>query len=190
MGPKMSRDIVGSKMSTGKMCSTRKPNPLSFPMSVTTVIPEITMTIQKQTLKRSHLSRKENRDYLMISKAFFLSKYMICISLVVLFRTLKMFLKMWILWQKSLRKCEFCEKGGFENANFVKNLILNLWISCEKKWFWKCEFCEKGGSKNVNSVNNGIFSSGILENVCRDHKTNNFTKWNNPPTTFHLHTPI
>ena len=34
-----------------------------------------------------------------------------------------------IPWNFMLEKCEFCEKWDFENANFVKNEILKLWIS-------------------------------------------------------------
>ena len=36
--------------------------------------------------------------------------------------------KMRILWKTRLWNCEFSEKWGFENVNFVKNEILKMWI--------------------------------------------------------------
>ena len=39
-------------------------------------------------------------------------------------------------------KCEFCEKWDFENMNFVKIEISELWILWKMR-LQKCEFCEK-----------------------------------------------
>ena len=43
-------------------------------------------------------------------------------------------LKMWILWKIGLWNCEFYEKLGFENVNFVNNEILKL------RFLWKVRF--------------------------------------------------
>ena len=60
-----------------------------------------------------------------------------------------------------LCKCEFCEKCDFENVNFVKNVILKMWI-LSKMELWKCEFCEKWDFENVNFVKNDIFKMWIF----------------------------
>ena len=52
-----------------------------------------------------------------------------------------------------LEKCEFCEKWGFENMNFVKNEISEMWI------------LSKRGIENVNFVKNEILKMWILSKM-------------------------
>ena len=35
---------------------------------------------------------------------------------------------MWFLWKLWFWKCDFCEKCDFETVNFLKYVILNMWI--------------------------------------------------------------
>ena len=60
---------------------------------------------------------------------------------------------MWISRKIRFWKCEFCEKWDFENVNFVKNVIVKLWIFSKneilKMWIfgWIADFC-----LSVNSI--------------------------------------
>ena len=50
--------------------------------------------------------------------------------------------KMWFLWKMRFWKCDFCEKWDFENVNFTKNAILEIWTSLNM-WFWTYQFLDK-----------------------------------------------
>ena len=58
-------------------------------------------------------------------------------------------------------KCEFCEKWDFENVNFVKIEISELWILWKIR-LQKCEFCEKWDFIKVNFVKIGIYNMWIF----------------------------
>ena len=54
------------------------------------------------------------------------------------------------------------KKCDFENAIFVKNVILKVWILWKMR-FWMCDFCEKCGFESVNFVKNVILKVWICE---------------------------
>ena len=77
--------------------------------------------------------------------------------------------------EKMSEKCEFCQKWDFEIVNFVKNVILKMWI-LRKMRFWKCEFCKKWDFEIVNFVKNETLKIWILSKM-RFSKCEFCEKW-------------
>ena len=93
-------------------------------------------------------------------------------------------------------KCEFWEKWDFEIVNFVKNVILKMWILWKMR-VWNCKFCENWDFQNVNFwINWGFLpqcESLIINSSWRENSKSPFSPYflqDFPPLCFCCRTNI
>ena len=73
---------------------------------------------------------------------------------------------MWVLWKMRLCKCDFCQKWGFENVNFVKNYHFEI-VEFLDKFRIFAQVCAKWGIVYFFSTLCKIFEIKLFKHKCQ-----------------------